>query len=48
MLLNTLPVGLEVLAEINLAIFYLRGTYYDIVKRLFGVRHVRSLWQDEK
>lgn len=39
-LLKMLPVGLEVLAEINLAVFYLRGTYYDIVKRLFGIRHV--------
>ena len=44
MLLKTLPVGLETLAEINLAIFYLRGTYYSIVKRLFGIRHVRLLW----
>jgi peroxin-10 len=43
-LLKTLPVGLEVLAEINLAIFYLRGTYYDIFKRLFGIRYVRSLF----
>jgi len=43
-LLKTLPVGLEVLAEINLAFFYLRGTYYDIVKRLLGIRYVRSLW----
>jgi peroxin-10 len=42
-MLKTLPVGLEVFAEINLAIFYLRGTYYDILKRLLGIRYVRSL-----
>lgn len=42
-LLKMLPVGLEVLAEINLAVFYLRGTYYDIVKRLFGIRHLSSI-----
>lgn len=44
-LLKTLPVGLEVFSEINLAIFYLRGTYYDLVKRSLGIRHVRSILQ---
>jgi hypothetical protein len=42
-LLKALPVGLEVLAEVNLAIFYLKGTYYGIVKRFLGIQHVRSL-----
>lgn len=26
--------------EVNLAIFYLRGTYYDLTKRILGIRHV--------
>jgi hypothetical protein len=39
-MLKSLPVGLEVVTEINLAIFYLRGTYYDVVKRVLGIRHV--------
>lgn len=42
-LLKRLPTILEVVAEINLAIFYLRGTYYDLVKRLLGIRHVRHI-----
>lgn len=46
-LLKILPVGLEVLAEVNLAIFYLKGTYYDIVKRLLGIQHVRSLQYEQ-
>lgn len=29
---------LSMATEINLAIFYLRGTYYDPVKRLLGVK----------
>jgi peroxin-10 len=37
---KSLPIVLEVVAEINLAVFYMRGTYYDAVKRLLGVRHV--------
>jgi len=38
--LHVLPVCLEVAAEVNLAIFYLRGTYYDLTKRILGIRHV--------
>ena len=41
-LLRKLPTVFEVLSEINLAIFYLRGTYYNIAKRLLGIQHVRS------
>jgi peroxin-10 len=41
--LKTLPSVLEVLAELNLAIFYINGTYYDLVKRLLGIRKVRTL-----
>ncbi|KAJ6501521.1 Pex12 amino terminal region-domain-containing protein [Mycena vitilis] len=44
--LKTLPSVFEVLAEINLAIFYINGTYYDLVKRLLGVRKVSSIPQD--
>jgi len=41
-LLRALPTTFEVVSEINLAIFYLRGTYYDVAKRLLRIRHVRS------
>jgi peroxin-10 len=41
-ILRALPTIFEISSEINLAIFYLRGTYYDVAKRLLGVRHVRS------
>lgn len=41
-LLRKIPTALEVLSEINLAIFYLRGTYYGIVKRILGLKYVRS------
>lgn len=40
---KTVPTALEVVAELNLALFYLRGTYYDPVKRLMGIQHVRVL-----
>lgn len=40
--LKALPTAFEVASEVNLAIFYLRGTYYDVAKRLLGIRHVRS------
>ncbi|KIJ68777.1 hypothetical protein HYDPIDRAFT_82569 [Hydnomerulius pinastri MD-312] len=40
--LRILPTCLEVATEINLAIFYLRGTYYDLTKRLLGIRHISS------
>lgn len=39
-LLKALQVCLEVGTEINLALFYLRGTYYDLVKRVLRIRHV--------
>ncbi|KAG8220127.1 Pex12 amino terminal region-domain-containing protein, partial [Butyriboletus roseoflavus] len=40
--LRVLPMFLEVAAEVNLAIFYLRGTYYDLTKRVLGIQHVSS------
>lgn len=42
-LLKGLQVCLEVGTEINLALFYLRGTYYDLVKRVLRIRHVSSI-----
>jgi peroxin-10 len=42
-LLKALPTALETLTEINLAVFYMRGVYYDVLKRLLGVRHISSL-----
>ena len=40
-LLKLLPSLVDIAAEINLAIFYLRGTYYDLSKRLLGIQLVR-------
>ncbi|KAI0358983.1 peroxisome assembly protein per8 [Trametes cingulata] len=42
-LLRKIPTALEVLSEINLAIFYLRGTYYGIVKRLLGIKYISAI-----
>ncbi|KAF8887782.1 Pex12 amino terminal region-domain-containing protein [Infundibulicybe gibba] len=42
-LIKALPLGLEVATEVNLAIFYLRGTYYDLAKRILGIRHISSI-----
>ncbi|KAI0761193.1 peroxisome assembly protein per8 [Trametes elegans] len=42
-LLRKIPTTLEVLSEINLAIFYLRGTYYGIVKRLLGLKYISAI-----
>lgn len=39
---QSLPTTLEIAGEINLALFYLRGVYYDLVKRLLGIRYVRG------
>ncbi|KAF9229692.1 hypothetical protein BS17DRAFT_744079 [Gyrodon lividus] len=38
--LRVLPMCLEVATEVNLAAFYLRGTYYDLTKRILGIRHI--------
>ncbi|TFK57577.1 hypothetical protein OE88DRAFT_1709777 [Heliocybe sulcata] len=46
--LRRLPIALEVLSEINLAIFYLRGTYYDLSKRLLGIRQLSSIPEDPR
>lgn len=38
--LRAIPAGLGFVSELNLVIFYLRGTYHDVAKRLFGIRYV--------
>ncbi|PPQ67404.1 hypothetical protein CVT25_005983 [Psilocybe cyanescens] len=35
-----MPAVINIATEVNLAVFYLRGTYYDVVKRLMGIQHV--------
>ena len=42
-ILKKLSTWLEVMTEINLAVFYLKGTYHDLTKRIFGIRHVSSI-----
>ncbi|OSX67938.1 hypothetical protein POSPLADRAFT_1129039 [Postia placenta MAD-698-R-SB12] len=44
--LRRLPTLLEIISEMNLAVFYFRGVYYDIVKRVLGARYISSLPQD--
>lgn len=39
--LRHIPPTFEVLSEINLAVFYLRGTFYHLSRRLLGARYVR-------
>lgn len=39
-LLRRVPPFLEILAEINLAVFYLRGTFYHLTRRILGTRYV--------
>jgi peroxin-10 len=38
--MKSLALLLDIASEINLAIFYLKGIYYDLVKRMLGVRQV--------
>jgi len=37
------PTAVDIATEVNLAVFYLRGSYHDLVKRLIGVQHVSLL-----
>jgi peroxin-10 len=39
---KSLPATLEIAGEVNLALFYLRGAYYDLVKRVLGIQYVRA------
>lgn len=45
-LINKLPTLIEVISEINLAIFYFRGTYYNIAKRVLGIRYISLIPED--
>ncbi|KLO20034.1 hypothetical protein SCHPADRAFT_817126 [Schizopora paradoxa] len=42
-LVHQLPTILDVVSEVNLALFYFRGVYYDISKRLIGIHFVSSI-----
>jgi peroxin-10 len=47
--MKSLPLLLDIASEVNLAIFYLKGTYYDLAKRVLGVRQVGSVfWRRSK
>ncbi|KAF8682743.1 peroxisome biogenesis factor 10 [Rhizoctonia solani] len=44
--LRALPAIVETAAEINLVFFYMTGTYYSLIKRIIGVRHISSILPD--
>lgn len=44
--MKTLPSLISVATEVNLAVFYLKGTYYDLSKRILGVHHLSSIPED--
>ncbi|KAF8744204.1 Pex2 / Pex12 amino terminal region, partial [Rhizoctonia solani] len=44
--LRALPAIVETAAEINLIFFYMTGTYYSLIKRIIGVRHISSILPD--
>jgi len=44
--LRIVPTAVDIATEINLAIFYLKGTYYSLIKRLIGIQHISSIPQD--
>ncbi|KAF9535766.1 peroxisome assembly protein per8 [Crepidotus variabilis] len=41
--IKRIPTTLDIVMELNLAVFYLRGTYYDLTKRLLGIQHLSSI-----
>ncbi|KAF8490711.1 Pex12 amino terminal region-domain-containing protein [Gautieria morchelliformis] len=41
--LSHLPTTLDILSEINLALFYFHGTYYDLGSRLLRIRHISTV-----
>ncbi|KAF8912908.1 peroxisome assembly protein per8 [Gymnopilus junonius] len=43
---TTMPMILDVATEVNLALFYVRGSYYDLVKRVMGIKHISSIPKD--
>ncbi|KIJ45671.1 hypothetical protein M422DRAFT_778869 [Sphaerobolus stellatus SS14] len=42
-LLHYLPTSLDLLSEINLAIFYFYGTYHELVNRILRTRHITTI-----
>ncbi|KAK7468520.1 peroxisome biogenesis factor 10 [Stygiomarasmius scandens] len=42
-ILKNLPRVLQIVSEINLASFYIRGVYYDVNKRILGIKHLSSI-----
>ncbi|CAE6432992.1 unnamed protein product [Rhizoctonia solani] len=44
--LRALPAIVETAVEINLAFFYLTGTYYSLTKRILGIRHISTILPD--
>ncbi|KAF9569811.1 hypothetical protein CPC08DRAFT_652886 [Agrocybe pediades] len=44
--LRRLPTIIDVATEVNLAVFYLKGTYYNVTKRLMGIQHLSSTPHD--
>lgn len=44
--LASLPNFVELVSEINLAAFYLFGTYYDFTKRIFRIRQITTIPED--
>jgi len=41
--MKILPLLFNVAAEVNLALFYLRGSYHDLSRRFLGVQHLSSI-----
>ncbi|QRW00301.1 peroxisome biogenesis factor 10 [Ceratobasidium sp. AG-Ba] len=44
--LRTAPAVFEAAGELNLALFYLSGTYHSLTKRLLGVKHISGTLPD--
>ncbi|EJD04219.1 uncharacterized protein FOMMEDRAFT_167453 [Fomitiporia mediterranea MF3/22] len=42
-ILRRLPNILDIVSEINLAVFYFRGVYYNLVQRVLGVKTISSI-----
>ncbi|PFH54716.1 hypothetical protein AMATHDRAFT_72476 [Amanita thiersii Skay4041] len=40
---KSMPSVLSIVSDVNLAVFYIRGVYYDIVKRALGINYLSSM-----
>jgi len=45
-ILHALPDFVGLASEVNLALFYLQGTYYDLTRRLLRIRNISSIPED--